>query len=81
MASAPPSLRGGLKIFGKISKGGPGKIPKIRGELNLRGPERFLPKSQLNILKSMMNIDTSTYQCSLIQITYRVLNEGYHFSI
>ena len=67
MASAPPSLRGGLKIFGKISKGGPGKFPKIRGGLNLRGgakflggPERFLPKSQLNILKSMINIDTST---------------------
>ena len=37
MASAPPSLRGGLKIFGKISKGGPGKFPKFRGGLNLRG--------------------------------------------
>ena len=58
MASAPPSLRGGLKIFGKISKGGPGKFQKFRGGLNLRegakflgGAERFLPKSQLNILK------------------------------
>ena len=31
MASASPSLRGGgLKIFGKISKGGPGKFQKIR---------------------------------------------------
>ena len=64
---SPPQFKGGLKIFGKISKGGPGKFPKFRGGLNLRGglnfqggPERFLPKSQLNILKSMINIDTST---------------------
>ena len=27
---SPPSLRGGLKIFGKISLGGPGNFPKIR---------------------------------------------------
>ena len=30
MASAPPGLRGGQKIFGKIYKGGPGEFPKIR---------------------------------------------------
>ena len=36
-------------------------MPKIRGRARFLGRlERFLLKSQLNTLKSMINIDTST---------------------
>ena len=33
--------RGGLNLFGKISKRGPGNFSKIRGRLNFRGSQIF----------------------------------------
>ena len=50
----------GLKIFGDLENFQKLGGLNLRGGYVFRGAERFLPKSQLNILKSMINIDTST---------------------
>ena len=41
MASAPPSLRGGLKIFGKISKENLKNFQNLGVGLKLRGGAKF----------------------------------------
>ena len=67
MVSAPPQFNGEAKHFWENFQGGTWKISKNQGGAKCQGgaefsggSERFLPKSQLNILKSMINIDTST---------------------